>query len=206
MQDECSRREVKCHRPGNERPEDIGRSGPWSAELCENGSTGGQNRNTRIQGDEDGLSISGICWSFDQFAVNEDTIVGGYAWKDITQNVKGLTMALMAVGVICILLSPDLDDGTEDSKRRRKSRWGASSRLLILRMAKRKKVEMFTAWLAVCLGTAFLTNVLRKTDIRTKLRSIGSFVMFGSADPYMTPLKSKKVGKEMRDAIKEILN
>ena len=145
MQDECSRREVKCHRPGNERPEDIGRSGPWSADLCENGSTGGQNRNTRIQGDEDGLSISGIFWSFDQFAVNEDTIVGGYAWKDITQNVKGLSMALMEVGVICILLSPDLDDGTDDSKRRRKSRWGASSRLLILRMAKRKKVEMFTA-------------------------------------------------------------
>ncbi|HBK80061.1 MAG TPA: hypothetical protein DDZ83_10385 [Nitrospinae bacterium] len=65
---------------------------------------------------------------------------------------------------------------------------------------------MFMAWLAVCLGTAFLTNFLMKTDIRTKLRSIGSFVMFGSTDPYMTPQKSKKVGKEMRDVIKDILN
>ena len=181
------------------------RSGPWSADLCENGSRGGQNRNTRIQGTEMVYLFLGFTGLLISFAVNEDTIVGGYVWKDITQNVKGLSMALITVGVIRILLSPDSDDGTEDGRRRRKSRWGASSRLLFLRMAKRKKVKMFTAWLAVCLGTAFLTNVLMKTDIKTKLRSIGSFVMFGSIDPYMTPQKTKKVGKEMKDGMRDIL-
>ncbi|MFP6871316.1 MAG: hypothetical protein VCE91_18645 [Nitrospinota bacterium] len=82
------------------------------------------------------LGFAGLLISF---AVNEDTIVGSYAWKDITRNVKGLSMALMTVGVIRILLSPDSDDGTGDGRRRRKSRWGASSRLLFLRMAKKEK-------------------------------------------------------------------
>ena len=143
-----------------------------------------------------GLSVS--------LSVNGMTTIGGYDWKAVNPNVQGISMALIAVGVIRILREMQRAGGGDGSWQRRyeRARSGADKMMRrVLPAHKVREVRMLAVAAAVCLGIAFMLGILSRADLRTHINSVGSFVVFGSTDPYMSPQQTKKVAKEMRDLV-----
>ena len=64
-----------------------------------------------------------------------------------------------------------------------------------------REVKLFVIVIAVSLGTAFFASVALRVD----LISIASYLLFGSTDPYLSPEKSKEIGKEFRDEMKKLI-
>ena len=147
-------------------------------------------------------------------SVHEMTLVYGYVWKDISVNAYGISMTSVAVGIMRMMRASHerVKRGCSDSERRKRSRGGDRRRRRspsgmerIHLEGKSREIKMYVAWVAVCLVTALASTFLLKADLRTSVRAVGSFLLFGTPDPYVAPSVMERVENEMREDMIKIL-
>jgi hypothetical protein len=147
-------------------------------------------------------------------SVNGMTLVHGYLWKDISVNAYGISMSFVAVGIMRMMKASlgRVERGRSGGERRRRSRGGdrrgrgaPGGMERILLESKARQIKLYAAWVAACIVTAFASTFLLQADLRTSMRAVGSFMLFGSTDPYVAPGQMEKVKDEMAEARMEIL-
>ncbi len=147
-------------------------------------------------------------------SVNEFATFYGYVWKDISVNAYGIFMTFVAIGIMRMMRVSvgRVKRSRFGGERRRRSRRGErrarrseSGMERILMQNRLRQIKLYAAWVVVCMVTTLVSTFLLNADLRTSIRAMGSFVMFGSTDPYMAPRKIEKLKGEMKEAMIEIM-
>ena len=130
-------------------------------------------------------------------SVNGMITIGGYDWKAVNPNVQGISMALIAVGVIRILREMQRAGGGDGSWQRRyeRARSGADKMMRRLLPAhKVREVRMLAVAAAVCLGIAFMLGILSRADLSTGLDLVdedAGISRIARAEDHCLPVRQK---------------